>query len=229
FCGIGFGFMLVEISQMQRLTVFLGHPVYSLAVVLFSLLTSTGLGSYLTRHASPAGRSALACLGGLLAALPLFGILTPHAIAAFRTQDTWMRILVACGILFPLGLAMGTAFPLGMKLASGMSAPLTPWFWGINGATSVCASVLGVVISLHAGISASFWTGLSSYVLAFAAFLAARHRLARGDELKEPARAWGSAPGFSGPACRRSALCWKVHRAPPARPASSVRCPPVRA
>jgi hypothetical protein len=200
FCGIGFGFMLVEISQMQRLTVFLGHPTYSLAVVLFSLLTSTGIGSHLTRHASPAGGSALACLGGLLGALALFGILTPHAIGAFEDQDTWVRILVACGILFPLGLVMGTAFPLGMKLASGLSAPLTPWFWGINGATSVCASVLGVVISLHAGISASFWTGLSWYVLAFAAFLAARRSIARGDEAKAPVRAWEGSAGLSGPA-----------------------------
>jgi hypothetical protein len=200
FCGIGFGFMLVEISQMQRLTVFLGHPTYSLAVVLFSLLTSTGIGSHLTRHASPAGGSALACLGGLLGALALFGILTPYAIAAFQDQDTWVRILVACGILFPLGLAMGTAFPLGMKLASGLSAPLTPWFWGINGATSVCASVLGVVISLHAGISVSFWTGLSWYVLACAAFLAARRSIARGDEVTAKVRVWEESPGLSGPA-----------------------------
>ena len=30
FCAIGMGFMLIEISQMQRLMVFLGHPVYGL-------------------------------------------------------------------------------------------------------------------------------------------------------------------------------------------------------
>ena len=32
------GFMLIEISQMQRLMVFLGHPVYGLALVLFTIL-----------------------------------------------------------------------------------------------------------------------------------------------------------------------------------------------
>jgi hypothetical protein len=109
------------------------------------LLTPRGIGSRLTRHARPASGSAVACLGGLLRALALFGSLTPYAIAAFQDSDTRLRILVACVILFPLGLAMGTAFPLGMKLASGLSAPRTPWFWGINGATSVCAPVLGVV------------------------------------------------------------------------------------
>ncbi|MDP2700501.1 MAG: hypothetical protein Q8P98_00360, partial [Candidatus Rokubacteria bacterium] len=48
FAGIGLGFMFVEISQMQRLIVFLGHPTYSLSVILFSLLVSSGVGSYLT-------------------------------------------------------------------------------------------------------------------------------------------------------------------------------------
>ena len=42
FASIGFGFMFIEISQMQRLIVFLGHPIYGLSVVLFSLLLSSG-------------------------------------------------------------------------------------------------------------------------------------------------------------------------------------------
>jgi hypothetical protein len=76
-------------------------------------------------------------------------------------------------ILLPLGFMMGTAFPLGMKVASGRSAELTPWLWGINGATSVCASVLAVVISMNSGISSSFWVGFASYAVAFAAFACA--------------------------------------------------------
>ena len=49
---IGLGFMFVEISQMQRLVIFLGHPTYGLSVVLFSLLLSSSLGSYLTQRLS---------------------------------------------------------------------------------------------------------------------------------------------------------------------------------
>ncbi|HEU5324213.1 MAG TPA: hypothetical protein VFX28_25655, partial [Methylomirabilota bacterium] len=50
FAGIGLGFMLVEISQMQRLIVFLGHPTYGLSVVLFAMLASSGLGSLAAGH-----------------------------------------------------------------------------------------------------------------------------------------------------------------------------------
>jgi hypothetical protein len=172
FAAIGAGFMLVEVSQMQRLIVFLGHPTYALSVVLFSLLLFCGIGSYTTRLVrgpNASGRAAL-FLSGLLVVLLLFGALTPQAITAFRASPTPLRILIAVGLLSPIGLVMGTAFPIGMKAAATRSASLTPWLWGVNGATSVCASVVAVVIALGAGISASFWTGVACYIAAAAAF-----------------------------------------------------------
>ena len=36
---------MVEIALLQRMSVFLGHPVYALSVVLFSLILWTGFGS----------------------------------------------------------------------------------------------------------------------------------------------------------------------------------------
>jgi hypothetical protein len=169
---IGLGFMFVEISQMQRLIVFLGHPVYGLSVVLFALLLSSGLGSYLTQQISSDKFSNVGSIGLLLllGALMIFGILTPPAINEFRGSITSIRILVAIGIISFLGLFMGMAFPLGMRMASSRFASLTPWFWGINGATSVCASVFAVAIALTSSISTSYWTGFACYVTAFIAF-----------------------------------------------------------
>ena len=62
FSAIGIGFMLIEISQMQRLMVFLGHPVYGLGVVLFTLLLFSGIGSATVSAAParPTGRSWIA-------------------------------------------------------------------------------------------------------------------------------------------------------------------------
>ena len=45
FAAIGLGFMFLEIGLLRRFTLFLGHPIYSLAVVLFALLVFTGCGS----------------------------------------------------------------------------------------------------------------------------------------------------------------------------------------
>ncbi len=173
FAGIGMGFMLIEISQMQRLAVFLGHPTYALSVVLFSLLLSSGLGSYVTRWIKSSdftrySRVGLCCL---LLALALFGLVTPRVAGSFEASATLVRIALASSILFALGLFMGMAFPFGMRLATSVSASLTPWLWGVNGAMSVLASVVAIVIALNSGISASFWTGFAWYTLAVAAFL----------------------------------------------------------
>src|SRR6202042_3332099 len=45
FALIGVGFMMIEIALLQRMSVFLGHPVHALSVVLFSLILWTGFGS----------------------------------------------------------------------------------------------------------------------------------------------------------------------------------------
>ena len=171
FAVVGLGFMLIEISQMQRLIVFLGHPTYALSVVLFALLLSSGLGSYTTRRIVEPGNDAKVRLVILLMVLLAFGLMTPRAISAFSSSTTGFRIFVATGILFPLGLFMGMAFPLGLKLAASRLDGLTPLFWGMNGATSVCGSVLAVSIAMNAGISSSFWTGFWCYAVAFGSYL----------------------------------------------------------
>jgi hypothetical protein len=173
FAAIGLGFMFVEISQLQRLIVFLGHPTYGLSVVLFSLLLSSGLGSFLTKRVGDGGiaRPGAVRLILLLCVLGLFGAVTPAAVQALQEQSTPARIAAAACMLCPLGLFMGMAFPLGLKLASARSESVTPWLWGINGATSVCASVLAIAIALSMGISATFWGGFVCYGAALAAFL----------------------------------------------------------
>lgn len=173
FAGIGLGFMLVEISQMQRLIVFLGHPTYGLSVVLFAMLASSGLGSLAAGRLGGAGRRAALPLVLLVGMLAIFGGATPVAIRAFEAATTPTRIAVAIALLFPIGFLMGTAFPLGMRLAAGRSPGLAPWLWGINGATSVCASVVAVAIALHWGIAASFWSGVACYVVAAASLAVA--------------------------------------------------------
>jgi predicted membrane-bound spermidine synthase len=176
FAAIGLGFMLVEVSMLQRLTIFLGHPVYGLTVILFVLLLASGLGSYACRRIPDArlvvsGRIRLCLLVGTLA---LVGLATPLA-GAFAGATTPVRIALAGGMLAAMGFVMGMAFPVGMRLAARGSSRLTPWLWGINGASSVLASVLAVAIAMAFGISASYWAGVASYVGALGAFLASAH------------------------------------------------------
>ena len=58
FASIGAGFMCVEIALLQRLSLFLGHPVYGLGILLFSVIASTGVGSLMS-ELLPANRRAV--------------------------------------------------------------------------------------------------------------------------------------------------------------------------
>lgn len=168
FLAIGMGFMFIEISQMQRLAIFLGNPSYGLAVVLFTMLTFTGLGSMLVSFLdqknllkSPVLRVALICL-----VIVLVGLATPLMLKHFMSEANTTRILVAICLLAPLGLVSGTAFPTGMKMAASGSKELTPWLWAINGAASVLSSVLAVLASIGFGITFSYYLSCVFYGLA---------------------------------------------------------------
>ncbi len=175
FGAIGTGFMLIEVSMLQRLIIFLGHPVYSLTVLLFVLLLAGGAGSYLSSRVAGEHlqRRGLQLLGAVAAVLAGAGLVTPWLVASFAGAETPVRIAACAALLAVMGLFLGTLFPIGMRLASASRARLAPWLWGVNGATSVLASVLAVVIAMIFGISASYWTGVASYIAAAVAFAAA--------------------------------------------------------
>src|SRR5262249_19001988 len=50
FLCIGAGYILIEVALIQKFVLFLGHPTYALTVVIFSMLVSSGLGSYFSRR-----------------------------------------------------------------------------------------------------------------------------------------------------------------------------------
>jgi hypothetical protein len=177
FLSIGLGFMLIEISQMMRLTLLLGHPTFSLSVVLFGMLLSSGAGSFMTSRIDPTllGRASVRRLGGLVVVLVGLGLLTPSVVDLMHTSSTPARVATALLLLAPAGFLMGMAFPLAMTVASRTQPNLTAWFWGINGAASVCASVITVAIASGSGIAAAWWTGVACYVMAALTITAAAY------------------------------------------------------
>ena len=168
FTGIGLGFLLIEVAQLQRLSIFLGHPTYGLTVSLFSILVFSGIGSMLmeriVRDDRP--RSRLVPLGALATTVIVAGLVTPAVLQALDGATTPVRIATAVALLAPLALLMGMPFAVGMRAAATIPGAPTAFLWGINGAASVCASVLGVVISLFFGISTAYWAGALAYGLA---------------------------------------------------------------
>jgi len=170
FAAIGTAFMLVEVSQLQRLAIFLGHPTYSLSVVLFSLLVASAAGSLATSRIEneKIARVAPLIVLAMIGVLSVIGIIMPSLLSLMRSAPMAERIAASVSVMLPMGFFMGMAFPVGIRLAGHERAALTPWFWGVNGALSVLASVAAVAIALAIGISATYWVGVAGYGIALA-------------------------------------------------------------
>lgn len=167
FAALGIGFIFIEIGLMQRFILFLGHPVFALSVVLFALLSFSGIGSFLSNRlvlaeADPrrGQRLVIPLLGGLAALYSL--LLTP----LFRAGLGWLleaRILLSVLLLAPLGLLMGMPFPLGIRLVNRTNAALVPWAWGVNGCASVLGSILSVMLAQSIGFTAVILLAVAVY------------------------------------------------------------------
>lgn len=166
FALIGAGFMMVEIGLLQRMTVFLGHPIYSLSVLLFSLILTTGIGSFLSGTFTLHNRSKITAwailTGGYLVILPF---VLGELFAAFDHATLTTRIVMCVISITPAGLLLGFGFPTGMRLIAAIDPRPTPWFWGINGAAGVLASISAIAVSLALGITATLIVGALCYFL----------------------------------------------------------------
>ena len=175
FASIGTGFMLIEIALIQKFAVFLGHPTYSILVVLFTVLLFCGLGSFVSgKFREKAGIAGIFIL--LITVTAIAGTVNMYLLPHFSSWTITARIIYSFTVMAFIGFVLGMPFPTGLAILSQKMKEKAPWLWGINGATSVVSSVLAITISIFFGISSTFWTGFSFYLIAFASALAIERR-----------------------------------------------------
>lgn len=165
--------MAIEIGLLQRMTLFLGHPSYSLVVVLFGILLTTAVGAFLAERV-PTPRLGLAMLGGgagLAVLAGFYAFALTGVIHGFIAQSLPVRVGLALALIAPAGLLMGTMIPDAIRVLAARQSLLVPWGWGVNGATSVLGSVVSTVVAIYGGFSATFVLGGVVYLAAGAAGL----------------------------------------------------------
>ncbi len=168
FASLGLGFMFIEITLMQKLVIFLGHPTYALSVVLSSLLGFAGLGSFLAGRIKVATRSRfLLLLVLILAAIAIELLAFQYLLNEMLGASFPVRVITSVLLLLPLGLALGTGFPTGIRALEVNCKPLVPWAWAVNGFMSVMASVLCIVLSQEIGFTKVFWIAAGIYTIGF--------------------------------------------------------------
>ena len=161
FIAVGFGFILVEISLIQRFVLFLGHPTYALTVVVFLLLLASGAGSVAARSRINSGGKIFPLIGFISALIVANVLLLPWLLSAAVGLPFVIKLLVSGVILAPLGFLMGMPFPTGLRLVKTVE-----WAWALNAAASVLGSVMAMIIAIHFGLTVTLLCAAAAYMLA---------------------------------------------------------------
>ncbi len=161
FACLGAGFIAVELSLLQHLTLLVGHPIFTLSILLCTILAAGGVGSALSNRVSMRTACLAAAGLGVVAAFVL-----PRLIPVLLPLELGGRIAVAVALIVPLGLVMGMPFPQGLRRTGEGSLPPPPFYWGLNGVMSVIGSVATVLVALVFGFQIAMLAGSALYLIA---------------------------------------------------------------
>jgi MFS family permease len=167
--------MLIEIPLFQKFILFLGQPVYSMAMLLFSILIGAGIGSWISgifwERRTLLKLQLAAMMVGLI--VMTYTLILRQVFEVFLGTPFLTRIFVSFLLLMPLGFFLGMPFPLGMKLLDELGLERhVPRMWGVNGISSVFGSALAIALAISFGFSYSMIIGALLYFFIFIFFSA---------------------------------------------------------
>ncbi len=166
FAALGMGFILIELALLQKLILLLGNPTTTFAILLFTLLISSGSGSLLSSRIIRSNTRNLAfMIAGIVAIGITYVALLQPIIYSVIGQQFEVKAAVSIAILAPVGLLMGMPLPTGMRLLKTHRPEYIPWMWAVNGAFSVLGAVLAVVLGIMYGSSTAMMLGVSAYII----------------------------------------------------------------
>lgn len=171
FCMLGIGYMAVEISLIQKFVFFLGKPVLSLTVILFSVLLGSGTGSFISN--SVKNENIIKMITRITVAIALLlifynFILIPVLFHYFLGIEFLSRTIISIVIILPLSIIMGMPFPLMIREMHELADDrLIPWMWGINAVSSVFGSVLAMALAISLGYNQAIAAAASCYLLIY--------------------------------------------------------------
>lgn len=158
FLSIGIGYILVQVTLIQKFVLFLGHPTYALTVVIFSMLIASGLGSFFSRRLK---------IDPIVAAL-IIGA-TSFALAPVLSHVEWpweLKVAATIALIAPAAFCMGMPFPQGLRWLEERSSSAVRWAWSINAAASVLGSASAIFLSIYLGIQNTLLVAVGCYLAA---------------------------------------------------------------
>jgi hypothetical protein len=177
FAALGVGFILIELALLQKLILLMGNPTMTFALLLFTLLMSSGAGSLLSsRIAKSNMKNLVFVIGGIAGLGILYVLFLPPIIYSTIAQPFEVKAAVSIAILAPIGFLMCMPLPTGMRLLKVHRPDYIPWMWAVNGAFSVLGAVLAIALGILYGSSLAMVLGILIYLIALGISFASKKR-----------------------------------------------------
>jgi hypothetical protein len=177
FAALGMGFILIELALLQKLILLMGNPTMTFALLLFTLLISSGAGSLLSaRIAKNNMKNLVFIIGGIAALGILYFLFLPPIIYSTIAEPIEAKAAVSIAILAPIGFLMGMPLPTGMRLLKVHRPDYIPWMWAVNGAFSVLGAVLAIALGIMYGSSLAMILGILIYLIALGISFASKKK-----------------------------------------------------
>lgn len=175
---IGLGFMVIEITFIQKFLLLLGTPIMALTVILFSILVSSGVGAYLSGKIFRSPHKAMiVSIPLLLIIIVIYYIFLQEIINSNIALQIQFRIGLSFALLAPAGVLMGFQFPSIIRMSSLYAQKRTEQhrelgnqhedvtlLWGVNVIASVIGTVLTAIFSMLIGFSGNLLVGAGLYL-----------------------------------------------------------------
>lgn len=169
FASLGLGFMFIEIVLMQKYQLILGHPIYAFAVVLSTIMISSGIGSFLCERFKNPYNAIHLGIAGILVTTALAWLFIKYLGHTVIDWPFFSRVLLITLLVSSSGIFMGFMMPSGIRAISA-SENAIPWLWSINAVFSTVAGFLSINISILHGFTWVLAAGIIVYLIGWIAF-----------------------------------------------------------
>jgi spermidine synthase len=194
FSCLGLAYMLIEIFLIQKLVFFLGDPIFSVSIVITSMLILSGLGSLFSqRFRENRAFGVRLAAGGIVASIVFYIFGLSPCLRLFLGLPFILKVILSIIFIAPASFFMGVPFPSGLSALSSNRQRLLPWAWGMNGALSVSGSVIARLISISTGFIWVLCLAGALYLFAALVFKAneapdeiVKKKKKKGKEIKRP-------------------------------------------
>lgn len=171
FACLGLGYIMLQVSLIQKFTLFLGNPAITMITVIAVMLIASGIGSFFSEKFLirkfalwDKNKNIFFVFIFIFFLVMIFSFTNAAVFKYLSSLSIALKIVISSFIIVPLGFMMGMPFPYGIKILEDKES--IPIVWAVNGFFSIVGTVITVILAMMVGFKVVFVIAGVIYLLA---------------------------------------------------------------